>query len=207
MSYTHALSIRRFIKRPVKAALMDVQAFRKVYNTTLGSGCRMSYHASRCNLKLNSALYIPDAPRKTTLSPKRKGASAGYSLSSGSRAIARNGVEDDNLVPSSDAQRRTIYAVATPPGKGGVAVIRISGPDALHVYYRMVKPSNTRCRANDRKGQEVGERAPEPRKLVRCRVVDPVTEEDLDDGMAVFFKGMLRIMFSFLAPHIMYRYG
>ena len=27
----------------------------------------------------------------------------------------------------------TIAAVATPPGDGGVAVIRISGPDALHV--------------------------------------------------------------------------
>lgn len=195
MSYTHALSIRRFIKGPVKAALIDVQAFRKVYNTTLGSGGRMSYYASRCNLKLNSALYIPDAPRKASLSPKRKGASAGYSLSSGSRAVARNGEEDENTVPSSDAQRRTIYAVATPPGKGGVAVIRISGPDALHVYYRMVKPSNTRRKISSGKGKDVQERAPEPRKLVRCRVVDPVTEEDLDDGMAVFFKGMLRIMF------------
>lgn len=194
MSCTHALSIRRFMTVSAKAVLRDVQACRRVHNSSSGSsGGRMSYHASR--RKPNSVFCLPEAPRETTLRPKRKGASAGYSLSSGSRAVARNGEEDENTVPSSDAQRRTIYAVATSPGKGGVAVIRISGPDALHVYYRMVKPSNTRRKISSGKGKDVQERAPEPRKLVRCRVVDPVTEEDLDDGMAVFFKGMLRIMF------------
>lgn len=204
MSCTHALSIRRFMKVSAKAVLRDVQACRRVYNSSLGSGGRMSYHASR--RKPKSVFYLPEAPRETTLNPKRKGASAGYSLSSGSRAVARNGVEDENTVPSSDAQRRTIYAVATPPGKGGVAVIRISGPDALHVYYRMVKPSNTRRKISSGKGKDVQERVPESRKLVRCRVVDPVTEEDLDDGMAVFFRGMLIIVYNLLTLHIIYRY-
>ena len=43
------------------------------------------------------------------------------------------------LVPS-DSERRTIYALSTPPGKAGVAVVRVSGPDALQVWRNIVKP-------------------------------------------------------------------
>ena len=97
----------------------------------------------------------------------------------------------------SDAQRRTIYALATPPGKGGVAVIRISGPDTLAVYERIVRPvSQSGHSRAKRKGKEkefsVKEgdyKLPEPRKMIRCSVVDPVSGEELDDGLAVFFKG------------------
>ena len=32
-----------------------------------------------------------------------------------------------------DPHRTTIVAVATPPGMGAVSMIRISGPDAIHV--------------------------------------------------------------------------
>lgn len=81
---------------------------------------------------------------------------------------------------SSDAQRRTIYALSTPPGKAGVAVIRISGPDALNVWNAMIKPYTSTKRQKSR---------PEPWKLERCRVTDPKTADVLDDGLAVFFKG------------------
>jgi tRNA modification GTPase len=86
-----------------------------------------------------------------------------------------------NEVPVlSDAQRRTIYALSTPPGKAGVAVIRVSGPDALEVWRRMVvKPS----------GQSSKE--PKPWKMERCRIVDPITGETLDDGLAAYFAGEL----------------
>ncbi|EJD00980.1 uncharacterized protein FOMMEDRAFT_147656 [Fomitiporia mediterranea MF3/22] len=119
---------------------------------------------------------------------------------------AFSGSSIDWTVPS-DAQRRTIYALATPPGKGGVAVIRISGPDALAVYDRIVRPTSTRKRrrheVNDNhnfittKGKmrendsvTAGNRVdPEPRRMIRCAVVDPISGDELDDGLAVFFKG------------------
>ena len=82
----------------------------------------------------------------------------------------------------SDAQRRTIYALSTPPGKGGVAVIRISGPDALQVWRSMV-----RTRAQE-KGK-TREWKPEPWKMYRCSVVHPESGGVLDDGLAVFFEG------------------
>ncbi|KAG6836923.1 hypothetical protein H0H93_001289 [Arthromyces matolae] len=77
---------------------------------------------------------------------------------------------------ASDAQRRTIYALSTPPGKGGVAVIRISGPNALDVWKTMVKTPK--------------KREPRPWKMERCRVVQPYNHsEHLDDGLAVYFRG------------------
>ncbi|KDQ65044.1 hypothetical protein JAAARDRAFT_52958 [Jaapia argillacea MUCL 33604] len=80
-------------------------------------------------------------------------------------------------LPASDAQRRTIYALSTPTGKAGVGVVRISGPDALDVWRVMVRLHSNRVRD------------PEPWKMECCRIVDPKTEELLDDGLAVFFKG------------------
>ncbi|KAF8075970.1 hypothetical protein FPV67DRAFT_1558557 [Lyophyllum atratum] len=79
---------------------------------------------------------------------------------------------------ASDAQRRTIYALSTPPGKAGVAVVRISGPDALLVWKHMVRtPKN-------------GDTLPEPWKMERCHIVQPRNaSEQLDDGLAVYFRG------------------
>lgn len=94
-----------------------------------------------------------------------------------------------HLVPS-DAQRETIYAVATPPGKGGVAVIRISGPHASHVYFRMVRPFPRKSKG---KGKEGIEAVLKPRKMVRCTVVDPLNGDELDDGLAVFFNSMASV--------------
>jgi len=76
----------------------------------------------------------------------------------------------------SDAQRRTIYALSTPPGKAGIAVIRVSGPDALDVWRRMTRKKKS------------GD-TPTPWMLQRRHVVDPETEEKLDDSLTVFFKG------------------
>src|ERR1700734_412878 len=78
----------------------------------------------------------------------------------------------------SHAQRRTIFALSTPPGKAGVAVVRISGPDALDAWKKMVKPYSMAKKNH-----------PEPWKMERCHITDPQTNETLDDGLAVFFKG------------------
>lgn len=84
-----------------------------------------------------------------------------------------------NPLTPSYAQRSTIYALSTPPGKAGVAVIRVSGPQALDVHRQLVKPVSSRAR-----GQE-----PEPWKMQRCDFVHPESKENLDSGLAVFFRG------------------
>ncbi|KAF8897157.1 tRNA modification GTPase TrmE [Infundibulicybe gibba] len=87
--------------------------------------------------------------------------------------------DQGNLVLS-DAQRRTVYALSTPPGKGGIAVVRVSGPDVLEVWKSMVK-----TREDKNKGKGTG---PIPWKMHRCRVVQPGRDDTLDDGLAVFFR-------------------
>ena len=115
---------------------------------------------------------------------------------------------DLRALPLSDAQRKTIYALSTPPAKSGVAVIRISGPDALHVWQQMVRSTRAAALTNqdkhkrspkrihkptregDRNGEVTSRQLPpEAWKLQRCHVVDPQTLELLDDALAVFFRG------------------
>ena len=66
----------------------------------------------------------------------------------------------------------TIFAPATASGRAGVAVIRISG-GGTHRALESI------C----------GLSSPAPRRAVRCRMVDPVTGDALDDGLALWFPG------------------
>ncbi|KAF9468779.1 tRNA modification GTPase TrmE, partial [Collybia nuda] len=86
---------------------------------------------------------------------------------------------DPHVPTLSDSQRHTIYALSTPPGKAGVAVVRVSGPDAFLVWKRMV-------RIRGGKGEY---RSPVPWKMERCRIIQPEESgEALDDGLAVYFR-------------------
>ncbi len=71
------------------------------------------------------------------------------------------------MEPSGQAD--TIFAVATAPGKAALAILRISGPDAIAAVEGMVGGSLP------------------PRRLVRRRLSDPRSGEALDDGMVVVF--------------------
>ncbi len=71
----------------------------------------------------------------------------------------------------------TIAAVSTPRGKGGVAMIRISGGDALAVGERIFRRKN---------GEPLGN-APAAR-LVRGEIVSADGGESIDDGMAAVFR-------------------
>jgi tRNA modification GTPase len=108
-------------------------------------------------------------------------------------------------LPLSDAQRKTIYALSTAPAKSGVAIIRVSGPDTLHVWQRIIRSTRarqtnqneherklTRIREPNRdRDDEIRSQHlhPETWKLQRCHVVDPQSSELLDDALAVFFRG------------------
>lgn len=66
----------------------------------------------------------------------------------------------------------TVAAVATPPGRGAVALVRISGPDALPLLLRLAPGM---------------EGAPPPRAQHLLRIVHPETGELLDRGLVAFF--------------------
>ena len=65
----------------------------------------------------------------------------------------------------------TIFAPSTGAGAAGVAVIRLSGPGAEAALRRLT-----------------GAVAP-PRRLARARITDGATDEVIDEGMAVWFRG------------------
>lgn len=85
-------------------------------------------------------------------------------------------------LPQSPSQRTTIYALSTPPGRGGIGVVRISGADARLIWEHMlVTPKRARPMALPPRDAS--------RQLFRCRVIHPISKEVIDDGMAVFFHG------------------
>ena len=63
----------------------------------------------------------------------------------------------------------TIAAIATPPGRGGIAIVRVSGPLATEIAYRMIG------------------RAPAPRVAVRARFRDGAGAV-IDDGLVLRFE-------------------
>lgn len=69
----------------------------------------------------------------------------------------------------------TIVAPATPPGRGAVAIIRLSGPDAIEIARALWKPSH-------------GD-APQSRRLALGTIRDPANGAPIDSAMAVFFLG------------------
>lgn len=74
------------------------------------------------------------------------------------------------MTESGDPQ--TIFALATAPGRAGVAVVRLSGPQAsIAAEALSQKP------------------LPKPRMAARAQFVEPKTKEQLDDGLLLWFPG------------------
>lgn len=102
-----------------------------------------------------------------------------------------------NPLTPSYAQRSTIYALSTPPGKAGVAVIRVSGPQALDVHRQLVKPISLKARGKE----------PEPWKMQRCDFVHPESSESLDSGLSVFFRGASTSLLTSMLSLICFKTG
>ncbi|MBS3799804.1 MAG: tRNA uridine-5-carboxymethylaminomethyl(34) synthesis GTPase MnmE, partial [Thioalkalivibrio sp.] len=64
----------------------------------------------------------------------------------------------------------TIVAVATPPGVGGIGVVRLSGPAALAIARRLT-----------------GRQVLQARHAYYGPIRDPATDADLDDGLTLYF--------------------
>jgi tRNA modification GTPase len=70
----------------------------------------------------------------------------------------------------------TIIAVSTPPGRGGIGIVRISGPDALPVALTFFRPSG-RVRSFP------------SHKAVFGRLTDPKTSRAYDEAILIYFRG------------------
>ena len=70
----------------------------------------------------------------------------------------------------------TIAAIATPPGVGGIGVIRVSGVDAFTLVLPLIQRST---------GQIA---VPASHQLTYAHVIDPTTQEVLDDVLVAFMR-------------------
>ena len=69
---------------------------------------------------------------------------------------------------------KTIAAISTPPGKGGVAVIRISGDDAFTIARSVFRPRSAKAK------ESFPKRVPVWGDILH-------TSEPIDDGLLTFF--------------------
>ena len=70
----------------------------------------------------------------------------------------------------------TIAAIATPPGVGGIGVIRVSGPDAFSLVMPLFRQPRGR---NDQ---------PQSHMLTYGNIIDPTTEEVVDEVLVAFMN-------------------
>ncbi len=69
----------------------------------------------------------------------------------------------------------TICAVSTPPGEGGISIIRLSGPNSLAIFEKIFKPKKKA-------------KKPASNELRFGYVHDPLSGTDIDEVLAVFMK-------------------
>ncbi|MBM3311434.1 MAG: tRNA uridine-5-carboxymethylaminomethyl(34) synthesis GTPase MnmE, partial [Candidatus Aminicenantes bacterium] len=70
----------------------------------------------------------------------------------------------------------TIVAVSTPPGHGGLGVVRLSGDRALEIARTFFRPARPRARFEDR-------------RAVLGVLVDPEKNESFDEAVLTSFRG------------------
>ena len=75
----------------------------------------------------------------------------------------------------SGATERTIAAISTPPGSGGIGIIRISGADALAVLQKIFQPQVPNCRFKSH-------------QFSYGRIVHPLDRKILDEVLVVFMR-------------------
>jgi tRNA modification GTPase len=65
----------------------------------------------------------------------------------------------------------TIVAMATPPGRGGIGVVRLSGPQSREIAARMLRSKHNL----------------EPGRVVLAELIEPATGERIDEAVVTFF--------------------
>lgn len=72
-----------------------------------------------------------------------------------------------------NAHTDTIVALATPPGRSGIGVIRVSGPASLTLLQKLVASDSF---------------IPEPNALTLRNLIDPASGEQIDQALVCYFK-------------------
>jgi len=67
--------------------------------------------------------------------------------------------------------QETIVAISTPPGRGGIGIVRLSGPQALNIAQTLVRVKNPL----------------EPARARFAAIPDPETAEPIDEAMVTYF--------------------
>src|ERR1041384_7857079 len=73
----------------------------------------------------------------------------------------------------SSAETDTIVALATPPGRSGIGIVRLSGPQSLAILRELVRSQTF---------------DPQPNLLTLHSLFDPNSDDVLDQGMVCYFK-------------------
>jgi tRNA modification GTPase len=76
----------------------------------------------------------------------------------------------------------TIAAIATPPGEGGIGVVRISGSDAAGIAGRVFRRGSGRSRPLDL-------RTVHSHRLLYGKIVDPVSDDVVDEVLLAWMAG------------------
>ena len=111
----------------------------------LSSSTRYTRLKAGLFLRGNAGLYLKEVAPKCLTNSGLRGPIRDYASLSSFQGSASRTIEPSDpdpfltKPPLADSQRRTIYALATPPGKGGLAVVRVSGPDVTTVIDAIVK--------------------------------------------------------------------
>ncbi|PWN50163.1 P-loop containing nucleoside triphosphate hydrolase protein [Violaceomyces palustris] len=116
----------------------------------------------------------PSIPRRFDLSLYR-------CKSSASNRVSHSGIPSRPIHANQSHSKEwdTIFALASGRGRAGIAVIRISGPDADKVYLNI-------CKLPGR--QAFSKALPEARRLVLRDLVDPFSGQLLDKAAVIWFE-------------------
>jgi tRNA modification GTPase len=94
--------------------------------------------------------------------------------------IYRGSCDLSNLTdqtPSAGSSEETIAAIATPPGPGGIGIIRISGPLSLHIFQKIFSPRH-KTETQDY----------ESHRMYYGWIMVPDSESPVDEVLAVFMR-------------------
>ena len=80
-------------------------------------------------------------------------------------------------IPPAGSSEETIAAIATPPGPGGIGVIRISGPFSLHIFQKLFVPRHKT------KPQDY-----ESHRMYYGWIINPDSGSPVDEVLAVFMR-------------------
>jgi tRNA modification GTPase len=88
---------------------------------------------------------------------------------------------DSSVIQHTDGAEDTIAAIATPPGAGGIGIVRLSGPRAFAIGRALFRPVGKRSRARP-------DWTLPSHRLTYGHIVDPATGEPVDEALAAFMR-------------------